>query len=453
MKHASPHFRGQALHVGGLAATSRDVGYLFRRAAFGGKSDAILAGAEAGVEATVAQLVDFDLVPDNIVPPPATAIDDSRSKETDDLTVWWLSQMVNTSRPLQEKLVLFWHGHFATGNSKVRSPHLMYMQNDTFRQNALGRFDDLLSAIYKDPAMLVWLDGARNTKQAPNENWGREVMELFVLGRGNYTEDDVHAMARAFTGWTLNRDTNEVRFIPRLHDDGLKTILGQTGNWGSEDAVRILAAHSATGTFLATCLWRFFASETPSNAAISRMADVYYSSNHSMREVVRTMFLAPEFYAKGTKTGHFKSPVEYVLAPMTQLGLPATDLSTLPRTLTTLGQTLFDPPNVGGWPGGAQWVNPATMLARFNYASRLTGDSAGLTAGFDETSLLTASGADRTDQLVWYVANSLGMQMTNSTISALMTYVGKGDIDRMDFPTKVRGLVHLALVSPEFQIA
>src|SRR5436305_13003315 len=188
----------------------------------------------------------------------------------------------------------------------------MFAHNETLRANALGRFDDLLTAVYKDPAMLIWLDGQRNIKGAPNENWGREVMELFTLGRGNYTEDDVHACAGAFTGWRIGSDGQAV-FVPRLHDDGPKTLLGQTGNWTSDDAVRILAEHPATGRFLATKLWKFFASDTPPKAAIDRLAQSYVADNHSLRAMVTMLFTMPEFYASSVRTRHVKSPVEFVV--------------------------------------------------------------------------------------------------------------------------------------------
>src|SRR5947209_11455004 len=208
--------------------TLQNVGHLYRRAGFGATPDQILAAARLGLAPTINALVDYEHTADPFTPPDPVALD-GKTRRFDLLTTWWLNRMAGTTRPLQEKMVLFWHGHFATAFSKVPYPQLMYTQNQLFRAHALDTFDALLSAVYKDPAMLIWLDGERNTKQAPNENWGREVMELFVLGRGNYTEDDVHAMARAFTGWTLNRDTGEVRFVPRLHDDSPKILLGQTG--------------------------------------------------------------------------------------------------------------------------------------------------------------------------------------------------------------------------------
>lgn len=432
-----------------------DVAHLLRRAGFGATPDEVTDAAYAGLGATIGTLVDYEQVPDNFSPPPAAGIVVGLTTgNISDLTVWWLTRMLTTSRPLQEKMTLFWHSHFATAVQKVRQPALMYRQNQLFRDNALGVFDTLLSAVYKDPAMLIWLDGRRNTKQAPNENFAREVMELFTLGHGNYTEDDVHAGAKAFTGWQLNDTTGVVTFNPRQHDDSIKTYLGQTGNFDGEDAVRILAAHPATGPFLAGRLWTFFASDNPPSDVIKAMANAYYSSGHSIREMVRVMFFRPEFYTGAVRSGHIKSPTEFVLTGMRQLGLPATNLATIPRTLALLGQELFNPPNVGGWSAGASWINATTMLGRFNFASQLTGDLGGpMVSSFDPAALLSASGAQTMSDLVSYIAGALGISPTSTTAKALLAYAGTGSVARADIQTKIRGLVHLTLVSPEFQVS
>jgi uncharacterized protein (DUF1800 family) len=388
----------------------------------------------------------------------------TRKYDPTDLTAWWLNRMGTTSRPLQEKITLFWHGHFATAIQKVGDTRFMYRQNQLFRDNALGRFDDLLMAVYKDPAMMIWLDGERNIKTAPNENYGREVMELFTLGIGNYTEDDVHAAARAFTGWRLDRQTGNVTFIPRLHDFTQKTFLGQTGNWDGGDVSRILAAHPATGRFLATKLWTFFASDQPPTAAIQKLSDAYYNSDHMIREMVRTLFTIPEFYAPSVRSGHIKSPVEFVVGSIVQLGLAKVDLRIATRTLTLLGQQLFNPPNVGGWPGGTSWINAATMLGRFNFSSYLTGDNATRAKGLvDIEAMLAATNAGPGDainsttrsqiigSLAGSVSDTLGITLTSATRKALLGYMRDAPMDTNGLEAKLRGMVHLALVSPEYQ--
>jgi len=440
-----------------------DVGYLLRRAGFGAQPGQVQTAAAQGLGVAANQLVDYEQTPDNFTPPP-DAILMARKYDPSDLTVWWLNLMVTTTRPLEEKMTLYWHGHFATAIQKVGDTRFMYRQNQLFRDIALGRFDDLLMAVYKDPAMMIWLDGERNIKAAPNENYGREVMELFTLGIGNYTEDDVHAAARAFTGWRLDRQTGNVTFIPRLHDSSQKTFLGQTGNWDGDDASRILAAHPATGRFLATKLWKFFASDQPPQSAIQKLSDVYYSSDHMIREMVRTLFTIPEFYAAPTRTGHIKSPVEFVVGSITQLGLANVDLRVATRTLTLLGQQLFNPPNVGGWPAGSSWINAATMLGRFNFASYLTGDNATRAKGpVDVAAMLAATDAGPGDainsatrsqiigSLTGYVSDTLGISLTSATRKALLGYMRDAPVDTNGLEAKLRGMVHLALVSPEYQ--
>jgi uncharacterized protein (DUF1800 family) len=432
------------------AATLDNVAHLWRRAGFGAGPARLVTVARDGLDSAIAALVDYDATPDPFDPP--QDIINSTSRNPTNLTQWWLGRMLATERPLQEKMVLFWHGHFATGIGKVANPVLMFNQNQLFRDNALGRFDDMLSAVYKDPAMLIWLDGRRNTAQAPNENYGREVMELFTLGHGNYSEDDVHANARAYTGWTLDASGNSI-FRPRLHDAGVKTLLGQTGNWSADDSVRILAAHPATGPFLAGRLWAFFASDTLPGAAVNRMSKVYYSSNHSIREMVRTMFTAPEFYSGTTRSGHIKSPTEFVVTALNSLGLGTADLSPYPRALAAMGQELFNPPNVGGWPGGATWTNPTTMLQRFNVASTISGEARKAGGPLDPTTLLTASKAKTMTELTSYISGTLGINPTGATARALKQFAGTGSVDRPDIAARIQGLVHLVLISPEYQVS
>jgi uncharacterized protein (DUF1800 family) len=435
----------------GLQQQLIDVAHLLRRAGFGASPDVTLAAAKRGRQATALNLIAYDGVPDTAPPPPAS-VSDLKSRNPDDLAAWWLSRMITTPRPLQEKLTLFWHGHFATAISKVGQPRLMFAQNETLRANALARFDDLLSAVYRDPAMLIWLDGQRNVKGAPNENWGREVMELFTLGTGNYTEDDVHACAAAFTGWRIGPDGQAV-FLPRLHDDSVKTLLGQTGNWTSDDAVRILASHPAAGRFLATKLWKFFASDSPPKSAIDQLAKTYANNDHSIRAVITTLFTMPEFYAQSVRASHVKSPVEFMVGAARQLRLQQVDTRTFPLYLSLLGQQLFNPPNVGGWPGGTNWISAATMLNRFNFASHLTGDAPGSFSLVDGHAVAQTSGAETTQQLMFYIVNALGMQLSPATSAALMSYLGKGSVSNIDADVKVRGLVHLALASPEYQLS
>jgi uncharacterized protein (DUF1800 family) len=458
--------------VPGAEQVFYDVGHLLRRSGFGATLNEVTAASANGLAATVDRVVGYDQVQDNFTPPDMTYLM-GKNSGLEPLTVWWLQRMLTTTRPFQEKMTLFWHNHFATAYYKVRYPGFLYQQNQLFRTSALARFDDLLGAIYKDPAMLFWLDGYRNVKAAPNENFAREVMELFTTGRGtdsapNYTENDIHAGAKAFTGWRLNVDTGEVTFVPQQHDVTMKTFMGQTGNWGADDIIRILANHSATGGFLATKLWRFFGSESPPVSAVQAMASTYYSSNHNIGAMVRTMFTSPEFYSQDTRQSHIKNPTDFVVSALHHLGLTNVDLTSYPRLLSQMGQELFNPPNVGGWPGGASWINASTMLTRFNFASRLVGDAPGTKSLIDAAAIYAASQVDTVPELVDFVASTLGVGLSATTKSALLRYAGGGvpfsrflawvtqnpdQAPQADPLVTIRGLVHLTLISPEYQLA
>jgi uncharacterized protein (DUF1800 family) len=448
------HTKPAAFPPKNVEVNLRDVGHLLRRAGFGATRSQVEQTAQAGLSAAVDSLINYQQVPDTITPPDPSILAASMTARIEPLSEWWLNALIGTPRPFQEKMTLFWHGHFATAFYKVRSTRFMYQQNQLFRQNALGRFDDLLTGVYKDPAMLIWLDGRQNVKALPNENFGREVMELFTLGVGNYTEDDVHAAARAFTGWRLDAQTGQVTLVPRLHDDGAKTFLGQTGNWGADDVVRILCAHPATGAFLAGRLWNFFASDTPADAVVQRMADVYYSSNHSIETMVRVMLTSPEFYSLATRTSWVKNPVDFMVTIVRQLDLTQVDLTTWPRLLAVLGQELFNPPNVGGWPGGLNWINGGTMLTRFNIASRFTGDAPGTQTLIDPNAILDAANPQTMGDLIFYLSTALGLEMSQATEHALVQFAGPDSLDRaVDLNSITLGLIHLMLVSPEYQTA
>jgi len=448
------HTKKTAFPPKNVEANLRDVGHLLRRAGFGAPRAQVEHLAQGGLAAAIDSLLNFTQVPATLTPPDPSILATGMMARIEPLSMWWLIAMITSSRPLQEKMTLFWHGHFATAFYKVRSSQYMYQQNQLFRQNALGRFDDLLTGVYKDPAMMIWLDGRLNVKSLPNENFGREVLELFTLGYGMYTEDDVHANARAFTGWRLDGQTGQVTFVPRLHDDGPKTLLGQTGNWGAEDAVRIMCAHPATGTFLASRLWRFFASDTPSISVEERMAQAYYNSDHSIAAMMRAMLTSPEFYSLQTRTSGVKSPVDFLVTTVRQLGLTQVDLTTWPRLLAVLGQELFNPPNVGGWAGGINWINGGTMLTRFNIASRLTGNAPGSKSLIDPNVILNAADPQSMGQLIFYLSTTLGIDLTAITERALTRFAGPDPLDRpVDLNSTTLGLIHLMLVSPEYQTA
>src|SRR5262249_17630330 len=282
--------------------------------------------------------------------------------------------------PLREKLTLFWHNHFATSIAKVQSPALMFRQNCLLRQHALGRFGPLLQAISRDAAMLLWLDSNSNVAGKPNENYARELMELFSLGVGNYTEKDIREAARAFTGWRT--DGGNFTSDARLHDGGTKTVLGQSGQWNGGDVVRIVLEQSAAARFLVRKFYHFLVSEQaePPDSLIEPLCESFRKNDYDIAGLVRTILASRHFYSSHAFRQRIKGPVEYVLgtvqAVYRRYKEEDADYRPLPQQvlvsrLNAMGQQLFAPPNVKGWPGGATWLNTHTVLERSNFAASL----------------------------------------------------------------------------------
>ena len=291
---------------------------------------------------------------------------------------WWGERMLLTPRPLEEKLTLFWHDHFATSQEKITNYELMLAQVATLRKHANGNFRDLLVAVAQDPAMLIWLDNRENVKGHPNENFAREIMELFTMGEGRgYTEADIREIARAFTGWTLRpiatvRD--DARFVddPRLHDDGVKSFLGEKGHFNGHDAIDIILKQPATPRFIARKLYESLVHERPSPEVNQALAKILEESKYDLKPLLKTIFLSRDFYSTATIGMRIKEPAQFVISTYRKLGLRR--LPGIPGYLEAteaLGQTLFYPPNVAGWPGERSWINPATLLARGNFAQLL----------------------------------------------------------------------------------
>jgi uncharacterized protein (DUF1800 family) len=430
------------------------VTHLLRRAAFGAPPDQVAAARRQGWRATLDRLLNFESVADPTGESLAAVEPDLLDLHNlHDAQVWWLYRLVHSPRPLEEKMTLFWHGHFATANSKVANPELMVRQNQLFRRRAAGSFLDLLLDVYRDPAMLIWLDGATNRRGSPNENFGRENMELFTVGLGNYTQADVRAASRAFTGWTLRGRTEPV-FVPRLHDDGVKTFLGVTGNLGGDDVMRILAGRRETARLIGRKLFSFFAYDDPEPAVVEHLADAYLRSRYSISAVLRALFSSDAFYSPRAVWGHLKSPVEYVVGMLRQLGARY-ELGRVPYFLAQMGQELFNPPNVGGWPGGPAWVNAATVHARFAFAQTVVAPEQGGAGAVDVPALVRASGASDGVGLVDFLARHLlAPQLRPETLAALRQRAAGIDLTAPPYRwlAPVRGLVHLALVAPEYHL-
>jgi len=307
-----------------------------------------------------------------------------------ELRGWWLGEMLATPSPLTERMTLFWHNHFVSGQQKVRLAQLMYQQNVTLRAHALGNFGALLHAIARDPAMVIYLDNAQNRKGAPNENFARELMELFTLGEGNYSEQDIKEAARAFTGWSLDRDSGRFVFRRFIHDYGVKTVLGRSGNLDGDDVLDVLLAQPQTAEFVTRKLWREFVSPDPDQAEVQRIASRLRDSRYDIKVALYALLTSDAFYAAENRGTLVKSPVELVVGTLRQFELKPGEPIPFAVAAAGMGQNLFSPPNVKGWPGGEAWINASTLLARKAFLDRLfRAEDALATAATDAPSAMT----------------------------------------------------------------
>jgi uncharacterized protein (DUF1800 family) len=365
--------------------------HLLRRAGFGGTPDDIRRYAAMSLDDAVESLVRYP----NTANLPGPDIYDRRSameqlrfmrgdkdafkaafkdvirnerEALNGMRLWWMNRMLTTPAPLQEKMTLYWHGHFT---SYVDFSRLMSLQNQLFRQYALGNVRALTHDVSKDGAMLIYLNNDTNVAEHPNENYARELMELFTLGIGHYGEDDVRESARAWTGWRLNRVTQEIFFDPRRHDDGSKTFLGQTGFFYGDNIVDIIFSQPQCARFLATGLLNFFVYNDPEPELIDGVAGLLRKHDYELAPVMSALLHSNVFYSQRAYRALVKSPVEFVVGTYKALGLPQMDVSAV-GAAAQMGQILFEPPNVAGWPGGQNWLTSGTMIARQNFVARLT---------------------------------------------------------------------------------
>jgi len=372
--------------------------HLMNRAGFGGSPQDIENLRQMGLDGAVSWFVNYEKlhdstpVPDCAHPDPELnerrqAIQRAADPETRrmlqqqqniidatqiaDLRYWWIRRMALGPRPFQEKMVLFWHGHFATSYEKVHIPYFLWLQNETFRQNATAKFNQLLIAVSEDPAMLRYLDGASSNKGHPNENFAREVMELFTLGEGNYTEPDIQQAARAYTGWGLDSEQLHFQYHPNNHDDGPKTVFGQTGKFIGEDVLNMICAKSECARFITSKIWRFFVQDQPPPAVIDALAAEFQSHDMDVKHLMQTIFRSREFYAPEVIRAQIKSPVQWLIAATHQLQAPVPTQAMSLVMLNLLGQELFQPPNVKGWDGGIAWITTNSLLNRYNFAAAL----------------------------------------------------------------------------------
>ncbi len=280
----------------------------------------------------------------------------------------WLERMRSGAAPLAEKLALFWHGHFATSNAKIQDAQLMWTQYGLFREHGAGSLRDLVLGVSRDVAMIRWLDGNANRKGHANENYGRELQELFTLGIGNYTETDIREAARAFTGWHSRH--HEFVFRERFHDAGEKTIHGKTGRFGGEEVVDILMEHPASSRFIATKLLRFFSHPDPTAEEVQSLADTMRVAGMNLRATLEALFRAPAFLRVSSQRALVRSPVEYVISALAVAGVDEVP-GFVHASLDRMGQILFRPPSVKGWTSGTGWLSSGAVVERLGTAKRI----------------------------------------------------------------------------------
>jgi hypothetical protein len=461
------------------------VHHLFRRASFGPTSSDVKQAMNDGLEPTVERLIKGEA---NAAERLALITDSgahiAEQGNPDAVRGWWIYAMIHSGHPLREKLSLFWHNHFATSIDKVRRPDLMVKQNHLIRQHALGKFPPFLLEMSKDPAMLIWLDSNRNIKGAPNENYAREVMELFSLGVGNYTEKDVQEAARAFTGWHTDGTQSRFEFNATLHDEGEKTILRKTGNWNGDDVLRIALEQPAASIFLVKKFYRELVSETePPLKLIEPLARQYAKSDYDTADLVKTILLSSLFYSEHAYRKKVKSPVEYALGVVRSSWTKPPAPSNLVSPLNDMGQALFSPPNVKGWRGGTNWLNSATLLTRNNFAERvamgtLSGsvplrvdrfsfpiqppmkgedgpqDTPVPPEGFDVASSVREAKLTDPTAIAEHLTNKLlGGDVPKDVVEKLAKFIGRDNPKDKELFKRVREAAHAIMCLPEYQLS
>ena len=486
----------------------KDFGYweaahLLNRAGFGGTPEQILMLSDMGLEGAVDHLLSWEDTPESIPPTESFTSDimtplseenrrmirnarrrgDEQTlerfrnarqerqrrdrRQMRDIQSWWLERMIETARPMQEKMTLFWHGHFATGYRSVEDSWHMLLQNDMLRRNAAGNFKNgLVHGIIRDPAMIKYLNNNQNTKQAPNENLARELMELFTLGEGNaYTEDDIKEGARALTGMTYDDDSFAFRF--RNYDQNSKRIFGRTGMFDGDDFVELIFQRQPVSTFVPWKLHRYLVNDTLEvdrkiDAAVRRMGAVFRRANWELRPMLRELLMSKHFYAPENRSSIIKSPVQLAVQAIRSLGTPVRDIRRVNQACGFMGQELFQPPSVKGWEGGRKWINTSTLFVRQNLLVYLvTGRDPESSpwetspGGWDPAPIVAhlkgLPGRDHISDCVTYLARyTLGSAPTDGRLQQWIDMARSGG-SNISSDTLIQ-LMSLMTASPEYQL-
>ncbi|HET9920785.1 MAG TPA: DUF1800 domain-containing protein [Ktedonobacteraceae bacterium] len=453
------------------SASNAQIGHLLRRAGLGASPSDMQTYTGLGFQGAIDRLLNYQQVPDDDMENRLKALNLDLNKPADQQR-WWLLRMAWTQRPLLEKMTLFWHGVLTSSFRKVGGPRVymrMINQNQFLRAHAFDTFDNILLGITADPAMLFYLDLTRSRKNSPNENYARELMELFTLGLGHYTQQDVSEGAAALTGWHAAGLTS--RYLPQDHNDLTKRYLGQTGNFDYKDVVHILANHPATPWFISRKLFTFFVYENPGTDDLKPLVDTYVTSGHNMGAVMHTLLTSPQFSSAKAYRARLKSPTEFVVGAYRALGVQGNGQA-LPTMTTLMGQTLFDPPNVAGWPGdkvSALWLNSGTWMSRLNYIDLLLVRGSSLGKGqqvqpLDLQSIVNTNHIDSAEHFVDYFASFLlDGTLSSDRHTFLVDYFTTPDTSSygqkvtltngQSYPlNRVRGTLYLMMALPEYQL-
>jgi uncharacterized protein (DUF1800 family) len=445
--------------------------HLLARAAWGGKPRDIDAAVSKGLKKTVDDLLDFPDAPTEESSPadqpdfsaiegyPANprefrAMLAGKSREERQrlqqqlqmanrqavgaIISWWLKRMAYGPYPLQERLTFFWHGHFTTSARDERQAMLMWRQQELLRQQSAANFKEFVRQISRDPAMLDYLNNNQNRKSSPNENYARELMELFTLGIGNYTEQDIKESAKAFTGWA--HDGEDFIFREREHDTGQKTFMGRTGDFDGDDIIDIIFQQKAAAPYICSRLWTYFAYENAEPELLASLGELLKENNWDFRPVIRTMLLSKAFYSPKAIGTQIKSPVQLVVGLARQLEVEWGErFRPMVQTLDAMGQVPLMPPNVKGWPGGRMWINTSTLFVRYNTAVSIVGQG--------RLASLTPAELSQSEVAAYWVRRLIQRPIAPAQLALLdQSLAGKKD------ESALKKLVGLIVSMPEFQL-
>jgi uncharacterized protein (DUF1800 family) len=461
--------------------------HLLNRAGFGGPPAEVQAlyalGLNRAVETMLAGSEDDDLFPPPALTEPKemydalraarelpdeaakrAAVQKSRREQGDQIRltrVWWLDRMRYTLHPLREKMALFWHGHFATGVDKVKNAYLMWQQNETFRARALGSFRYLAKEVSRDPAMMRYLDLQQSNRQKPNENFARELMELFLLGEGvRYSEQDIKESARAFTGYRIDQERGAFVFQRQMFDPSDKTFMGKTGPFDGDAIIDIILDQPESSAFIAKKLWVYFGSDDPSPALVQSLAAQLRGSNYDVRTTLKEIFLSEEFYSPRVVRKQIKSPIQWIVQTSRVLEAPLPSQQALDASMTQLGQVLFAPPNVKGWEGGRAWISSSTLLFRYNLAGYIVSGKAPALDGFRRASgsvsiplekIAPADLRGNPEALCDTISNRLfNARLEDEERTRLITYLRERG-GKIDDPS-LRDFLYLMMSTPDYQL-